>query len=326
MKPDNSAVRWRDVEQQVDSMLSDIKKGLNAQPKRLPSKYFYDARGSELFEEICEQPEYYLTRTELSILQSQSAAIANAIGPDALVVEYGSGSAIKTERLLRALHTPTAYVPVEISASALAASVDNLSRQFPNLEMLPVCADFNAPLQLPKARRYTDNVLIFFPGSTIGNFERRDAIALLEVMQVEMGDQGAALIGIDLKKDAGTLEAAYNDAAGVTAAFTLNLLERLNRELDMDFATEHYRHQARYNPMAGRIETHIVSQLAQSVSLGQQSIQFGAGEKMLVECSCKYALSDFSTMADKAGMSVDQYWTDADQMFALVLLKSKISG
>lgn len=297
----------------------DVHRGLSATPKRLSSKYFYDAQGSALFEAICAQPEYYLTRVELAMLDTQGAAIAAAIGPQALVLEYGSGSAIKTQRLLAALQDPVGYVAVEISETALAAATAALQARFPSLECQALCADFSQPLRLPKTRRTPRRVLIFFPGSTLGNFEQTEALKLLRVMHQEMGASGAALIGIDLQKDAAVLNAAYNDAAGVTAAFTLNLLTRLNRELGMDFDLAAFEHQARYHPLAGRIETHLVSRRAQQVRLGSRHYRFAEGEKMLVEYSHKYTLPGFAQLADRAGLQLTQTWTEAG--YALVLLE-----
>lgn len=305
-----------------EDFAGDALQGLSRHPKTLPSKYLYDARGSELFERICEQPEYYPTRTEIGILEAQGVAIAAAIGPRALVLEYGSGSGVKTRRLLDALAEPVAYAPVEISHSALNASVAALAQSFPHIEMAPVCADFTQPLALPATRRAPRRVVVFFPGSTLGNFAEDEAVALLSVMRADMGADGLALVGIDLQKDPAEIEAAYNDAAGVTAAFTLNLLTRMNRELGADFALEAFRHEARYNPAAGRIETRIVSQRAQSVKVAGEHFAFAAGEGILVEYSCKYTLSGFGGMAARAGLAVERHWCDAQQRFALVLLRA----
>lgn len=299
----------------------DVRAGLAQTPKRLPSKYFYDTQGSELFEQICEQPEYYLTRTELALLEAEAAHIADAVGPGALVVEFGSGSGIKTELLLAALHDPVAFVPIEISPSALSGSVDQLQARFPELELMPLCADFNQPLQMPVPQRQPQRVLIFFPGSTLGNFERAQAIKLLKVMHADMGENGAALVGIDLQKEPALIEAAYNDAAGVTAAFTLNLLTRLNRELGTDFDLHQFAHRAHYNAEMGRIETALVSQCAQQVMFEGQPVRFAEGEAMQVEYSCKYAPQDFADMAATAGLRVTRTWTDPNQWFSLVMLQ-----
>ncbi len=307
--------------QAIAEFRADVLHGLAQTPKRIPSKYFYDARGSQLFEEICAQPEYYLTRTELAILEENAAAIASAIGPRALLVEYGSGAGIKTRLLLDALEQPVGYVPVEISRSALDASVENLSEEFPEVDMLPVSADFTQPVDLPAPDQAARRTVVFFPGSTLGNFEQREAIALLRTMAIEMGRQGAALVGIDLKKDAAILEAAYNDAAGVTREFTLNLLTRINRELQADFNLDEFDHRARYNAQAGRIETHVVSRIDQVVAIGTHRFAFAAGEAMLVEYSCKYAVEEFAAMAAKAGLRVVRSWSDSRQWFAMQMLE-----
>lgn len=306
---------------EAEGFAADVRKGLSGRHKRIASKYFYDARGSALFEKICEQPEYYLTRTELGILRAHASSMAEAIGPRALVVEYGSGSAIKTRLLLGALIDPVAYVPVEISESALDDSVQHLAHAFPDVEMLPVSADFTSRVRLPVPARRQASVLVFFPGSTLGNFETPDAVRLLEVMHAEIGSRGAALVGIDLKKDRERIEAAYNDRAGVTAMFTLNLLVRLNRELDANFDLRQFRHRARYDAEAGRIETHIVSRIAQRVRVDGYTVDFAAGEAMLVEYSCKYALPEFERMAARARLRVDASWTDPEGLFALQLLR-----
>ena len=300
---------------------ADVLHGLAQTPKRIPSKYFYDARGSQLFEEICAQPEYYLTRTELAILEENAAAIASAIGPRALLVEYGSGAGIKTRLLLDALDQPVGYVPVEISRSALDASIENLSEEFPEVDMLPVSADFTRPVDLPAPDQAARRTVVFFPGSTLGNFEQREAIGLLRTMAIEMGRQGAALVGIDLQKDPAILEAAYNDAAGVTREFTLNLLTRINRELQADFQLHEFEHGAGYNAQAGRIETHVVSRIDQVVAIGAHRFAFAAGEAMLVEYSCKYAPEDFAAMAARAGLRVVRSWSDSRQWFAMQMLE-----
>lgn len=314
------ASRLRDLRPSRNEMLDDVLAGLQRTPKRLSPKYFYDAIGSQLFERICEQPEYYLTRTELAIMHTHIGAIAAAIGPNAMLVEYGSGSGLKTRMLLGHLQTPSAYVPVEISPSALQASVASLSQEFAHIQMLPLCADFTEPLSLPQPLRQPRRTVVYFPGSTIGNFEPSEALGLLRKMRATMGRDGAALVGVDLHKDVATLEAAYNDAAGVTAEFTLNMLARFNRELGADFDLSAFRHRARYNTLAGRIQTHIVSLRDQDVHLGGKTVHFGEGEAMLVEYSCKYLLREFAQMAQSAGLAVAQVWCDDAQQFSVQLL------
>jgi dimethylhistidine N-methyltransferase len=316
-----TAIRLHDLHPSADDIRGDVLAGLSRQPKRLPSKYFYDARGSALFERICAQPEYYLTRTELAIMRTHVGDMAQLLGPDALLVEYGSGSGIKTRLLLEHLATPVAYVPVEISRSALMASVGELGEAFPDIEMLPVCADFTQAFALPRPTRTQQRNVIYFPGSTIGNFENREAVLLLRQMRSEMGAGGAALVGVDLVKSRDVIEAAYNDTAGVTAAFTLNMLARFNRELDADFDFGAFAHRAQYNPMAERIETFIVSLRAQDVRVAGRHFHFDAGEAMLVEYSCKYSLASFARLAAKAGLGVERVWTDPDRLFSVHYLR-----
>ena len=318
------AIRLDDRQPVTDRMREDVLRGLRHRPKRLPSKYFYDARGSELFERICEQPEYYLTRVELAILREHIGEIAEAVGPDALLMEYGSGSGVKTRLLLRHLCSPVAYVPVEIAREALLASIDGLAAEFPDIEMLPVCADFTQPLVLPRAARRARRTVAFFPGSTIGNFETEEALKLLRQLREQIGRNGAALVGVDLKKDRADLEAAYNDAAGVTAEFTLNLLARCNRELAADFDLGAFSHRARWNALAGRIETHILSLRDQAVRIGGESFRFDAGEPMLVEYSCKYSQEDFARLAARAGLRVGRVWADPRARFSLHWLESNV--
>ena len=303
-----------------DELANDVRLGLGRRPKHLPSKYFYDARGSHLFEQICAQPEYYLTRTELAIMRDYAVAIAAVLGPEVLLLEYGSGTGIKTRLLLEHLQRPAAYMPVELAHDALAASVAHLHAALPELEILPVCADFTQPVSPVQPRGRRRRTVVYFPGSTIGNFDGADGVALLRKMRAEMGPNGGALIGIDLKKDPAVIEAAYNDAAGITAQFTLNLLMRLNRELGADFDLAAFRHRAIYNRIAGRIETHLISVRKQDVHVAGITAHFAAGEAMLVELSCKYALEDFARLAAEAGLRVAQMWTDAERLFCVQYL------
>ncbi|MCL7714875.1 L-histidine N(alpha)-methyltransferase [Stenotrophomonas mori] len=300
---------------------ADVLAGLSMRPRSLPSKYFYDARGSTLFEAITRQPEYYLTGAEHALLRATLPRIAARVGPQARVVEYGSGSGRKTGLLLRALDDAVAYTPVEISRTALLDSVRALAGDFPTVEMLPVCADFTVLPPLPAPRRAAGRTLFFFPGSTLGNFTGRAAVALLEGMRAAMAPQGMALIGIDLDKDPATIEAAYNDAAGVTAAFTLNLLARLNREIGSDFDLSGFAHRARYARAAQRIETCLVSQRAQRVHVGGQAFDFVRGQAIRVEYSHKYDDAGFAAMASAAGLRVSGAWDAPRRMFGLRLLQ-----
>jgi dimethylhistidine N-methyltransferase len=304
----------------ASELLEVARHGLALKPKRLPSWLFYDERGSALFEQICEQPEYYLTRCEIALMEEHAGDIADSLGSDVRLVEYGSGSGRKTRMLLRHLHQPVSYVPVEISPEPLLQSVQRLAREFPQLPLQPLCADFSRPLRLPIPPRAPRRTVLYFPGSTIGNFEAHDAVALLRKMRNEMGDAGGLLVGVDLKKDPAVIEAAYNDAAGVTAEFTLNMLARLNREIGSDFDLAAFAHRARYNPMAGRIETQLVSRREQQVVIGRHKVRFGVDEAIQVEYSCKYSLEDFAALADKAGLAVQRVWTDPQRMFSVQYL------
>ncbi len=304
----------------ASELLEVARHGLALKPKRLPSWLFYDQRGSALFEQICEQPEYYLTRCEIALMSEHAPDIADSLGSDVRLVEYGSGSGRKTRMLLRHLREPVSYVPVEISPEPLQHSVQRLAQEFPQLPLQPLCADFSKPLRLPIPPRAPRRTVLYFPGSTIGNFEAHDAVALLRKMRGEMGDAGGLLVGVDLKKDPALIEAAYNDAAGVTAEFTLNMLLRLNREIGSDFDLAAFAHRARYNPMAGRIETQLVSRREQQVAIGRDKVRFGADEAIQVEYSCKYSLEDFAALADKAGLAVQRVWTDSRRMFSVQYL------
>jgi len=317
----NAVLNLTDLQPTPDDILGDVLAGLSQTPKRLPSKYFYDRRGSELFEQITRQPEYYLTRVELALLEASMGEIAAAVGPCAHVVEYGSGSGRKTRLLLDGLDDPVAYTPIEISRSALLASVERLDREFDDVQVLPVCADFTQPIPLPRPARRADHALVFFPGSTIGNFTDEEAVRLLRAMHQTMGDRGGALLGIDLQKSPGIIEPAYNDAAGVTAQFTLNLLARLNRDIGSDFDTGGFDHRAVYVRDAGRIETFLVSRRAQEVAVEGHRFHFAEGEAMQVEYSQKYTDAGFEALAAQAGLRVAHRWNDPDDWFGLRLLR-----
>ena len=317
----NATLKLTDLRPTPDDITGDVLAGLSRTPKQLPSKYFYDRRGSELFEQITRQPEYYLTRIELALLEASASEIREIVGPRAHVVEYGSGSGRKTRIVLDALDDPVAYTPIEISRSALLASVERLDREFDDIELLPVCADFTQPVVIPQPVRRAEHAFVFFPGSTLGNFTHDEAVRLLRAMHATMGDRGGALIGIDLQKSPEIIKPAYNDAAGVTAAFTLNLLVRLNREIGSNFDLDGFTHRADYRMDAGRIETFLDSRRAQQVSVQGQRFDFAAGEAMQVEYSQKYTDAGFSTLAAAAGLHVVRGWNDAHDWFGLRLLQ-----
>jgi L-histidine N-alpha-methyltransferase len=318
----SAGLELTDLHPSTDDIAGDVLRGLASTPKRLPSKYFYDARGSELFEAITRQPEYYLTRVELALLADRGEEIADAVGPRAHVVEPGSGSGRKTRLLLEALHDPVAYTPIDISRAALTGSAQRLDREFDNVEVLPVLADFTQPVPLPRPTRPADSALVFFPGSTLGNFTRAESVRLLGAMRATMGEGGAALLGLDLEKDPALVEAAYNDAAGITAEFTLNLLRRLNRDVGSDFDLGAFAHRARYVADEGRIVTTLDSLRDQVVTVAGQRFAFTTGEQMHVEQSQKYTDARIAALAAEAGLRVTGAWNDPRDWFGLRLLRA----
>jgi dimethylhistidine N-methyltransferase len=280
-------------------------------------KYFYDERGSQLFDAITHLPEYYPTETELGIMRDNMQELATLVGPQASLIEYGSGSSRKTRALLENLHDLAVYVPVDISADHLLESANRIRSEFPDLEVLPVAADFTRPFALPNPTVMPLRNIVYFPGSTIGNFTHDAAHALLEVLYGEAGEDGALLIGVDLQKDPETIERAYNDSAGTTAEFNLNMLVHLNREFGFDFDPDDYSHRARYNTIEGRVEMHLISAKDQAVTVGDESVFVASGEAILTEYSHKYTIEGFADMAERAGFAVEQVWTDADQLFSV---------
>ena len=301
----------------------EVLAGLSRARKTLPCKYLYDERGSALFERICELDEYYPTRTELAILAAYADEMAERLGARCLLVEYGSGSGRKTRLLLDHLCEPAGYVPIDISSEALGASARALAADYPELEVLPVCADYTEPLELPRPARPAARRGVFFPGSTIGNFTPLEAQRFLGRMARVAGVGGGMLIGVDLRKDRSVLEPAYDDALGVTAAFNRNLLARINRELGADFELDRFRHLARWNAAAGRVEMHLVSEVEQRVRVADAEFRFAAGETIHTENSYKYALDEFAALAVQAGLAVRRVWTDRDALFSVQYLTSR---
>ncbi|HLH76886.1 MAG TPA: L-histidine N(alpha)-methyltransferase [Candidatus Binataceae bacterium] len=299
----------------------DVLRGLAAPDKALSCKYFYDQVGSQLFERICTLPEYYPARSELAILRRHSPEMAHLLGPDCLLLEYGSGSSTKTRLLLDHLTRPAGYVPIDISREHLRAAAYALARDYPGLEIRPVCADFTAPLTVPSSTHAARRRVIYFPGSTIGNFMPAAAQTLLEQTADLCGRGGGLLLGADLKKDPRLLHAAYNDRQGVTAAFNLNLLVRINRELGANFQTDQFWHYAFYNPRAGRVEMYLLSRVAQRVTMAEQEIFFTEGEAICTEYSHKYSLDELRMLAQQAGFAVDRVWTDELNYFGVLYLR-----
>ena len=296
------------------ALREQVLSGLLADRKTLSPSLFYDATGALLFEAICELPEYYVTRTELAILEAHAEDIAALAGPRVALIEYGSGAGVKVQYLLDALRSPAAYLPVDISREQLVAVASARARQYPGMSVRPVCADYSRPFELPlppaNARR-----IAFFPGSTIGNFHPTEAAAFLTRVRHVVGRGGALILGVDRRKDADVLHAAYNDGAGVTAAFNLNLLTRLNRELAATFNLERFRHRAFFDDKASRIEMHLESLVAQTVCVAGASVKFDAGETIHTECSYKYDRQRLDALVGPAGFRIEALWTDAQQWF-----------
>ncbi len=297
--------------------LSETIAGLSSTPRTLPCKYFYDERGAALFQKICELPEYYITRTEIDILDRSRREIASQLGPGIELIGLGTGAGTKTRVLIEALEKPAAYIPVDISQKQLRNSAALFRKIFPDLEILPVCADYLQPVALPSPRHRATRNIVYFPGSTIGNFEPAAALQFLRRIANVCGRNGGLLIGVDLQKETNVIEAAYNDRAGVTAQFNLNLLARINRELDGNFDLRQWRHRAVYNSEAGRIEMYLVSTADQAVRIADRSFQFRAGEKILTEHSYKHTPEGFTALARQAGFDFAKLWTDDARLFGV---------
>ena len=302
------------------TFLQDVLAGLRADPKTLPCKYFYDQRGSQLFDEICIQPEYYPTRTELAIMEVNAASIAESLGEGVLLIELGSGSSVKTRLLLDHLRNMAGYIPLDISLEHLRMTAEAINRDYPELEVLPVCADYLQDFFVPEPAKPVQHRVVYFPGSTIGNLTPGLANDLLARAARLCGSSGSMLIGVDLKKDRATLEAAYSDANGVTADFNYNLLHRINNELGGNFDIDAFQHEAVYNAELGRVESHLVSTRPQEVDINGETFAFAEGESIHTENSHKYSLNDFAEIAGKAGFRVAHVWTDPADLFSVQML------
>lgn len=314
-----SRVRFYDYHPTTADLREEVLQGLARSPKRLSPKLFYDQRGSQLFDAITELPEYYPTRTEIGILETHGEAMADRLGREHVLIELGSGSSLKIQTLLAALR-PHVYVPVDISKEHLLASAHALAERFPGLMIRAACADYSGPFKLPLESGWSQ-LAAFFPGSSIGNFEPQEASALLRRVAGVLGEGGRLLIGVDLRKDPDVLNAAYNDAEGVTAAFNLNLLTRINRELEADFDISGFRHKAFFNAEASRIEMHLESLREQRVRVAGQEIAFERGETIHTECSYKYSIADFQSLARDAGFESEDVWMDAERLFSVHCLR-----
>lgn len=321
-----SRLEFHDLAPNLGDFRRELIAGLSARDKAIPCRFLYDARGSALFDKICKLPEYYPTRTELGILRAIAPEIAERAGPGAQMIELGGVNSLKARILLDALDWPAAYIPVDISRDHLRASADAIHAEKPGLSVLAVCADYTQPFDLPSAPGGGMR-LGFFPGSTIGNLQPDEAIAFLETWAAKLGPGSAMVVGVDLRKDAAILEPAYDDAQGVTAEFSKNLLVRANRELGADFDLDAFAHRARYDAARGRIEIHLESLKTQTVTIpdghdGTARIALLKGERVHVEDSCKYSIEGFKTLARAAGFRPVQVWTDPDQLFSVHWLET----
>jgi dimethylhistidine N-methyltransferase len=309
-----------EVEPYDAELADDVLDGFAKPQKAISSRFLYDVRGSALFEQITTLDEYYPTRTEIGLLERHAGEMAALIGPQASLIEFGSGASRKVPILLDALEEPAAWVPIEIDDEMLAQSVRDMRVRFPDLDLVPIHADFMQPVALP-GDRLSANRVGFFPGSTIGNFRPHEALAFLRRLGATLGRSAAMVIGVDLKKDLSTLLAAYDDALGVTASFNRNLLVRINRELGADFDLDAFAHEARYDIGRGRIEMHLVARTPQRVHVLGRTFRFDAGETIHTEVSCKYTIDEFRLLARAAGWQPVESWSDPQDWFAIHFLR-----
>ena len=316
-----AAIQFLDFAPATGSFRDDVLEGLGRSPKQLAPKYFYDAVGSSLFDAICGLAEYYPTRTETALLERHRAEIVAALGAGCALIEFGSGMSRKSRILIDALE-PAVYVPIDISREPLLAAAENLVWSFPWLKVVAICADYSLPLAMPALAEFAPRRrVVFFPGSTIGNFDPEDAVAFLRNAARIAGAGGGLLIGVDLKKDKAILDAAYDDPQGVTAAFNLNLLARINRELGADFDVRAFRHRAAYVAQRSRVEMHLESQRFQSVFVGADRFVFERGETIHTENSYKYSVEEFEALAGRAGFSASRCWVDDRKLFSIHYLQ-----
>lgn len=314
-------ISFYDQEPVQASLYDEVIQGLKNSPRAIPPKFFYDEQGSQLFDAICETPEYYPTRTEMSILKKHLAEIAQLIGSGCLLIEPGSGSSQKVRSLLDTI-CPNAYMPMDISGDYLRTVAEEIASEYPWLDVHATCTDYTKPLELPFSPPNTRKIA-FFPGSSIGNFEPEQAVVFLSHIAHMVEPDGGLLIGVDLKKATDVLDAAYNDAEGMTAAFNLNLLSHINEELDADFNIDGFDHHAFYNEDKGRVEMHLLSRLKQTVNIDSMQFKFTEGESIHTENSYKYDVDEFHDLAMRAGLTPVKTWTDSEQLFSFHYLTVK---
>ena len=315
----DSNLSFDDQEPPIPNLKEEVIKGLSSSPKTLNAKFFYDEKGSQLFEEITQLPEYYLTRTEISILKNEIQNIKQTLGEETVLIEYGSGSSEKIKLMLEELN-PQAYLPIDISKDFLLSAAEDLSAEFPDLPIHAICADYNEVVNIP-TEFANSNKVAFFPGSTIGNFTPEDAKKFLSNVRQTIGDNGGLLIGVDVKKDKTALHNAYNDSQGVTADFNLNMLSNVNELVNADFDLEQYEHDAFYNTEKGRIEMHLKSRSNQVVNIDNVQVTFAKGERLHTENSYKYHVEEFIALASKVGFKSKEVWIDKEEKFSVHYLQ-----
>ena len=303
-------------------ILSEVLNGLNQNPKMLPSKYLYDERGSQLFDEICELEEYYPTRTEMQIMQDNIIEIGKLLGEGTLLIELGSGSSQKIKLLLDHIPGLAGYIPIDISSEHLLNSCKVLQEEYPDLNIFPLAADYTNSFSLPKLEIKYDHKAIYFPGSTIGNFTKKKAKEFINRIANITGENGGLIIGVDLKKDKKILEDAYNDRKGITAEFNLNILNHLNDEINSDFDLVNFKHYAFFNEVEDRIEMHLISTKDQTVQIGDSSIEFNTWEHIITEYSYKYSLEEFEILANDK-FELKKYWIDDNNLFSIQYFKKR---
>ncbi|MGH7885787.1 MAG: L-histidine N(alpha)-methyltransferase [Thermodesulfobacteriota bacterium] len=306
---------------QQESIIEEIIDSLSKVQKSLPCKFFYDERGSDLFEQIVDLDEYYLARTEISIMNDNIGEISELIGESCILIEPGSGSANKIKILLENLKTPSAYIPIDISETYVKDSTHNLSKYYPALKIVPIIADYTSDFKLPEFNFNYNKLVVYYPGSTIGNFSPDEARDFLKKIAHMTGKNNYLLIGVDLKKEKDTLERAYNDAKGITEKFNINILSNLNNLIESDFITDRWSHKAFFNEDESRVEMHLVSKENQTVKLNGYAVDFHKGETIHTENSYKYGIDEFCNLVSKE-YKLNKFWTDKKKNFAVLLFQS----
>nr|VFJ86177.1 MAG: dimethylhistidine N-methyltransferase [Candidatus Kentron sp. LFY] len=308
-------LKFYDLHSSAPDLKKDVLNGLSSRPKAIPPKFFYDERGSFLFEQITKMPEYYPTRTEVNLINEYSSDMASQLPKKCLLIDLGSGSSEKVRLIIDALQ-PAAYMPIDISKEYLRQSAQKMAQDYPNLDIHAVCADYSNEFRLPYCPESMQRVA-FFPGSSIGNFDPAEAQEFLRRVAGFLGKNGTLLIGVDLKKDPALLNNAYNDSQGVTASFNMNLLRRINDELNSDFDLSYFYHHAFYNESLGRIEMHLVSDKPQKVSMEGKEFIFAEGESIHTESSYKYTVDEFDNLSSEAGFQLKRVWVDSSELFSI---------